>query len=223
MLNNEQKQELVAAYRGAKDKQKQIRILSECYLIAENYVRRILDEAGVLVPEDAERKKPGRPKGSPGRKPGPKPAAAKKDEKPETPQPPEPDPNPVPAPQPEPKEQKAEEKTTGQRVPLGEAVRKTQDAPAESFGETAALKRSEFDAMLEEALALTRKEKEEAQARRRPAAGWTVPEIKAEAFDVIIRMLRGNADEDGVIAARPVTNAVIGLGMLIEALEEAER
>ena len=49
-----------------------------------------------------------------------------------------------------------------------------------------------------------------------------MPEIKARAFDVVMHLLRSNADEDGVVAARPVTHAALGLGLLIEALEDDE-
>lgn len=222
MLNREQQEELVAAYRGAKDKGKQIRILSECYLIPENYVRKILTDAGALVEGEPEKKRPGRPKGF-----SPKKAAAEaepKDEKPEEPQP-LPEPNPAP----EKKDDGPKEEKTAR---LGEAVEKTKDALLESFGARTdptvllpagpALRREEFDRILEDALIRTKKEKEEAKQARAAAVSWTVPEIKARAFDVVMRLLEANADEDGVIASRPVAYAALALGHLVAALEGDE-
>lgn len=221
MLNREQQEELVAAYRGAKHKDRQIKILSECYLIPENYVRKILADAGALAEGEPEKKRPGRPKGF-----SPKKAAAEaKDGKPE-----EPGPDPEPNPAPEKKDDGPKEEKTAR---LGEAVEKTKDALLESFGARTdlpepppvgtALRREEFDRILEDALIRTKKEKEEAKQAREAAVSWTVPEIKARAFDVVMQLLRANADEDGmVVAARTVTHAALGLGLLIEALEADE-
>lgn len=222
MLNREQQEELVAAYRGAKHKDRQIKILSECYLIPENYVRKILQDAGALVEGEPEKKRPGRPKGF-----SPKKAAAEdgpKDEKPEEPQP-LPEPNVGPEKREEaPKEEKP--------ARLGEAVERTKDALLESFGARTdlpepppadpELRRAEFDRMLEDALIRTKKEKEEAKQARAEAVSWTVPEIKALAFDVVMRLLQANADEDGVIASRPVAYAALALGHLVAALEADE-
>lgn len=211
MLNREQQEELVAAYRGAKHKDRQIQILSECYLIPENYVRKILTDAGALVEGESEKKKPGRPKGF-----SPKKAAAEaepKDEKPAEPGP-LPEPNVGPAPREEPKEEKP--------ARLGEAVERTKEKLMESFGAQTALRREEFDRILEAALIRTKKEKEEAKQAREAAVSWTVPEIKARAFDVVMQLLRANADEDGVIASRPVAYAALALGHLVEALEGDE-
>lgn len=203
MLNHDQQEELVAAYRGAKHKDRQIKILSECYLVPENYVRKILTDAGVIVEGEPEKKKPGRPKGF-----SPKKAAAEaepKDEKPE-----EPGPDPEPNPAPEKKDDGPKEEKTAEILP--------EFPPTSSV-----LRRQEFDRILEDALIRTKKETEEAKQARAAAVSWTVPEIKARAFDVVMQLLRANADEDGVVvAARTVTHAALGLGLLIEALEGDE-
>lgn len=212
MLNREQQEELVAAYRGAKDKGKQIRILSECYLIPENSVRKILTDAGALVEGEPEKKRPGRPKGF-----SPKKAAAEAEPKDEKPEEPGPDPEPNPAPEKKddgPKEEKP-------AVTRAETVDEKLELLAEKTHKHLA-RREEFDRILEDALIRTKKEKEEAKQARAAAVSWTVPEIKALAFDVVMRLLQANADEDGVIASRPVAYAALALGHLVAALEADE-
>ena len=208
MLTHDEQQELVAMWRGAKDhSEKQIGILANVFAVPKPTVEAILREAG---------EGPEQPKKKPGRKPGfspkrgvlpesnaepvMKPAAkaepVKKDPKP-GPAPEPDDPNPIPATKPEPEKDKK---------PFVEPC-------------VAHIAREEFDALLENALDLTRKEADRREAKAAAMrVAWTVPEIKAVAFDVLTdaaaRSLESEAEHGDTI----MLTAAVALGDLIDRL-----
>lgn len=213
MLTNDEREELVAMWRGAKDhSEKQIKLLAQVFAQPAVTVETILKQEGFTV--DREKKKPGRKPGYSPTKAAEKKAAAeketpaeKKDEKPATPPAPAPDdPNVIPETKPEPKEEKPAP------APIGREEFDAMPAPA-------LMGREEFDAMLEAALQLTRKEEADREAKReaQPLL-WSVQEIKAICFDVLaacsFRALAEPKDDSGNF----VICAGLVLGELVERL-----